>query len=118
MACSLGKVYTFGPSFRAENSNTKKHAAEFWLFEPEMAFTDLNEAMNVVDELLKNVFKRILCNCSQEIDFFTNFYDSNLLNKLNNVVESKFPVLEYSDVINILQSSEIGFEFPIYMDVI
>lgn len=115
MACSLGKVYTFGPSFRAENSNTKKHAAEFWLFEPEMAFTDLNEAMNVVDELLKNVFKRILCNCSQEIDFFTNFYDSNLLNKLNNVVESKFPVLEYSDVINILQSSEIGFEFPIYM---
>ena len=114
MACSLGKVYSFGPSFRAENSNTKKHAAEFWLFEPEMAFTDLYEAVDVANELLKNVFKRILCNCSQEIDFFTNFYDNNLLDKLNNVVESDFSIIDYSEAINILHLSGIDFEFPVY----
>ena len=114
MACSLGKVYTLGPSFRAENSNTKRHAAEFWLLEPEVAFADLTEITDIVNDLVKYIFKRILIECSEEIKFFTNFYDSSLFDKLINVVESDFDKLEYTDAIEILQNSGVDFEFPVY----
>lgn len=114
MACSLGKVYTFGPSFRAENSNTKRHAAEFWLFEPEIAFADLEETKDVANDLIKYVFKRILNECLEEIKFFTKYYDNELLDRLMNDVKSDFVNLDYSKAISILQNSGIDFEFPIY----
>lgn len=114
MACSLGKVYTFGPSFRAENSNTKRHAAEFWLFEPEIAFADLEEAMIVANDLVKYVFKRVLVDCSEEINFFTKFYDEGLFDRLINVIENDFVTLDYSETVRILQNSDVDFEFPVY----
>ena len=114
MACSLGKVYTFGPTFRAENSNTKRHAAEFWQIEPEVAFADLDDIIDLATDLIKYLLKRILIECPKEIKFFTKFYDNNLFDRLINVVESNFEKLEYTDAIEILQNSDINFEFPVY----
>ncbi len=114
MACSLGKVYTFGPSFRAENSNTKRHAAEFWLIEPEIAFADLNDVMRMINDLVKYVFKKVLIECSEEIKFFTKFYDNGLYDRLINVIENDFINLDYSNAIEILQNSNVDFEFPVY----
>jgi len=114
MACSLGKVYTFGPSFRAENSNTKRHAAEFWLVEPEVAFADLNDIIIIVNDLIKYVIKRILTECSDEVKFFTKFYDNSLFDRLINVVESDFARLDYTDAIKILEEANVDFEYPVY----
>lgn len=114
MACSFGKVYTFGPSFRAENSNTKKHAAEFWLIEPEVAFADLDDIMEIVNDLVKFVLKGVLEECSDEIRFFTKNYNNELFDKLTNVIDSEFVNLDYSDAISILQKSDCNFEFPVY----
>lgn len=114
MACSLGKVYTFGPSFRANNSNTKKHAAEFWLIEPEVAFADLEDIILIVNDIVKYVIKRLLLDCPEEVDFFTKFYDKSLYNRLINVIETDFVRLEYTSIIKLLQESNIEFEFPIY----
>ena len=114
MACSFGKVYTFGPSFRAENSNTKKHAAEFWMIEPEIAFTDLKETMNIANNLIKYVFSRVLDEGIDEIQFFQKYYDDKLLNKITNILENNFVNLDYSEAINILENSKNSFEFPIY----
>ena len=114
MACSLGKVYTFGPSFRAENSNTKRHAAEFWLIEPEVAFADLDDIIEIVNDIVKYILKRVLLECPEEIKFFTKFYDNGLFERLMNVVNSEFGRLEYTDAIKILQESGVDFEFPVY----
>jgi asparaginyl-tRNA synthetase len=114
MACSLGKVYTFGPSFRAENSNTKRHAAEFWLIEPEVAFADLNDIIPVVDEIVKFVIKKVLIECPDEVEFFTKYYDKSLFDRLINVTESDFDCLDYTDAIKILKASNVNFEFPVY----
>lgn len=114
MACSLGKVYTLGPSFRAENSNTKRHAAEFWLLEPEVAFANLAEIIDIANDLVKYIFKNILIECQEEIKFFTKFYDNSLSDKLINIAASNFDKLEYTDVIEILQNSGVNFEFPVY----
>lgn len=114
MACSLGKVYTFGPSFRADNSNTKRHAAEFWLIEPEMAFADLDDIIEVVNDIVKYLIKKVLTECQEEVKFFTKFYDDNLLDRLINVVENNFEQLDYTDAIKILEKSDVDFEFPIY----
>ena len=114
MACSMGKVYTFGPTFRAENSNTKRHAAEFWQIEPEVAFADLNDIIGIATDVIKFVLKRVLAECPDEIAFFTKFYDKELLSRLTNVVESDFERLEYTDAIQILENSGIEFEFPVY----
>lgn len=114
MACSLGKVYTFGPTFRAENSNTKRHAAEFWQIEPEVAFADLEDIIDLETDLIKYLLKRVLIECSEEIEFFTKFYDNELYDRLINVIESDFAKLEYIDAINILQESGVDFEFPVY----
>lgn len=114
MACSLGKVYTFGPTFRAENSNTKRHAAEFWQIEPEVAFADLDDIIELATNLIKYVLKRVLLECSEEINFFTRFYDNGLFDRLTNVVESDFGRLDYTDAIKILEESEKDFEFPVY----
>lgn len=114
MACSLGKVFTFGPSFRAENSNTKRHAAEFWLFEPEMAFTNLNETIIFVNKMIKHIFDKLLNECCDELYFFNKYYDNSLLEKLTSVINNEFVNLDYMDAINILLNSNTHFEFPVY----
>lgn len=114
MACSLGKVYTFGPTFRAENSNTKRHAAEFWQIEPEIAFADLDDIIEIATNVIKYVLRKVLMECSEEINFFTKFYDNELLNRLTNIVESNFAQLEYTDAIQILENSGVNFEYPVY----
>ena len=114
MACSLGKVYTFGPTFRAENSNTKRHAAEFWQIEPEVAFADLNDIIELQTDLIKYMIKKVLTECSDEIKFFTKFYDNTLFDRLVNVIESDFGRLEYTDAIKILKQTNINFEYPVY----
>ena len=114
MACSLGKVYTFGPTFRAENSNTKRHAAEFWQIEPEVAFADLNDIIELQTDLIKYMIKKVLTECSDEIKFFTKFYDNTLFDRLVNVIESDFGRLEYTDAIKILKETNINFEYPVY----
>ena len=114
MACSLGKVYTFGPTFRAENSNTKRHAAEFWMIEPEIAFANLNEVIEIIVDEFKYMIKKVLTECSDEIKFFTKFYDNTLFDRLVNVIESDFGRLEYTDAIKILKETNINFEYPVY----
>lgn len=114
MACSFSKVYTFGPTFRAENSNTSRHAAEFWQIEPEVAFADLDEIIEIIENVIKYVLKRVLNNCIDEIAFFTRFYDPELTNRLINVIESDFIKLDYTDAIKILESSDVKFEYPVY----
>ena len=114
MACSLGKVYTFGPTFRAENSNTKRHAAEFWQIEPEVAFADLDDIIELQTDLIKYMLKRVLIECSDEIKFFTKFYDNTLFDRLINVIESDFGRIEYTDAIKLLEESGIDFEYPVY----
>lgn len=114
MACCMGKVYTFGPTFRAENSNTKRHAAEFWMIEPEVAFADLYEIVELVVDVFKYMMKKVLLECPNEIKFFTAYYDNSLFDRLVNVIECDFGKLEYSEAIKILERSGVNFEFPIY----
>lgn len=114
MACSLGKVYTFGPTFRAENSNTKRHAAEFWMIEPEVAFADLDDIMEIISDEFKYIIKRVLIECSDEIEFFTKFYDNTLFDRLMNVIESDFERIEYTGAIKLLEESGVDFEYPVY----
>ena len=114
MACSMGKVYTFGPTFRAENSNTKRHAAEFWQIEPEVAFADLDDIIELATDVIKSVIKRVLVECPDEIKFFTKYYDNGLFDRLVNIVESDFGRLEYTDAIKILEEADVDFEYPVY----
>lgn len=111
MAMALGKVYTFGPTFRAEKSYTGRHAAEFWMIEPEMAFTDLNENMKNAERMVKFVVSYVLSHCKYEIEFFSKFYEKNLLNKLSNLVNSNFEVITYTNAINLLEKSTKKFEY-------
>ncbi len=113
MAMAFRDVYTFGPTFRAENSNTPRHAAEFWMMEPEIAFADLNDNMNLAEDMIKYVVKYILENCKEEMQFFNNFYDKTLLERLTNLVESDFGRVTYTEAIDILLKSDKEFEFPV-----
>ena len=106
-------VYTFGPTFRAENSNTPRHAAEFWMIEPEMAFADLNDNMNLAEEMLKYVIGYILENAPEEMEFFNNFIDKSLFAKLDNIINSDFAHLTYTEAVNILEKAEEQFEYPV-----
>ena len=110
-AMSYKKTYTFGPTFRAENSNTKTHANEFWMIEPEMAFTDLEGDMNVMEEMLKYVVKYVLDNCSEEMDFFDSFVEKGLKEKLNKLVNSEFVRIDHEEVIKILKEAPVKWEF-------
>ena len=110
-AMAYKKTYTFGPTFRAENSNTKTHANEFWMIEPEMAFTDLEGDMNVMEEMLKYVVKYVLDNCSEEMDFFDNFVEKGLKEKLNKLVNSEFVRVDHEEVIRILKEAPVKWEF-------
>jgi len=111
-ALSYKKTYTFGPTFRAENSNTKTHANEFWMIEPEMAFTDLNGDMDVMESMLKYVVKYVLDNCPDEMEFFDKFVEKGLLDKLNKLITSDFTRIKHEDVITILKNADIKWEFP------
>ena len=110
-AMSYKKTYTFGPTFRAENSNTKTHANEFWMIEPEMAFTDLEGDMNVMEEMLKYVVKYVLDNCKEEMDFFDSFVEKGLKEKLNKLVNSEFVRIDHEEVIKILKEAPVKWEF-------
>lgn len=112
-ALALGKVYTFGPTFRAENSNTSRHLAEFWMVEPEMAFCDLQQDAGVAEDFLKYIIKYVMDNCPQEMDFFNKYIDNNILATLGNIIESDFVRLAYTQAVDILCKSGQPFEYPV-----
>jgi len=110
---AFGKTYTFGPTFRAEKSNTTRHAAEFWMMEPEMCFCDLNELMDNEEEMVKYVITYVMKECSAEIEFLNKFVDTGLIERLTNVVENKFVRLDYAEAIELLLKVKDRFTFPV-----
>jgi len=112
-ALALGNVYTFGPTFRAENSNTSRHLAEFWMVEPEMAFCDLRGNMELAEEFLKAVFRAVLEACPDDMEFFDQRIDDTVLATLDHIVETPFERISYSEAIDILERSGRDFEFPV-----
>ena len=106
-------IYTFGPTFRAENSNTVKHAAEFWMIEPEICFADLNDDMDLAEDMIKYTFQYVLDNCPEEMEFFNQFVDKTLLERLNNVIHSDFARISYTDAIKELEKANDKFEFKV-----
>ena len=113
-AMAFRDIYTFGPTFRAEKSNTARHAAEFWQMEPEMAFCDLNGYMVVAEEMIKFIIKTVLERCPDEMAFFNSFVDKGLLERLNHVVNSDFVRLPYTKAVEILEKSGREFQYPVY----
>ncbi len=112
-ACALAKVYTFGPTFRAENSNTSRHASEFWMIEPEMAFCDLNGDMDLAQEMVKYLIVDVRKNCPDEMELFAKFVDKELVARLDFVMERPFQRIPYSEAVDLLKKSGEKFEFPI-----
>ncbi|MGN1208473.1 MAG: asparagine--tRNA ligase, partial [Christensenellales bacterium] len=110
-ALAFSKIYTFGPTFRTENSNTKTHANEFWMIEPEIAFCDLEGLMDIEEEMLKFVVSFVLENCKQELAFLDSFVQKGLLDKLNKLVKSKFVRIDHSECIKILKEAKVKWEF-------
>jgi len=113
-ALALGDVYTFGPTFRAENSNTRRHAAEFWMVEPEMAFCDLNCNMGLAEELVKSLTLYVLENCREDLELFSRFVDKTLMSTLDNIASSVFKRINYTEAVDILTRSGKKFEFDIH----
>lgn len=112
-ALAFRNVYTFGPTFRAENSNTARHAAEFWMVEPEIAFADLQDDMELAEEMLKYVINYVMEECPEEMQFFNQFVDKGLLDRLNHVVSSDFRKVTYTEAVEILLASDKQFEYPV-----
>ena len=112
-AMAFGNVYTFGPTFRAENSNTQRHAAEFWMIEPEMAFCDLDGDLVVMEEMVKYIISTVLEKCPQEMDFFTKFVDKGLRERLEHVRDSAFGRVTYTEAVELLQKSGKEFDYPV-----
>ena len=110
-AMAYKKVYTFGPTFRAENSNTKTHASEFWMIEPEIAFCDLNQNMDIMEDMLKFIVKYVLLHAKKEMEFFDKFVEKGLIEKLTKLVNSKFTRISHHDVITILKEANVKWEF-------
>ncbi len=110
-AMAYKKIYTFGPTFRAENSNTKTHASEFWMIEPEIAFCDLEQDMDIMEDMLKYVVKYVLDNCKEEMEFFDKFVEKGLIEKLIKLVNSHFTRIDHKDVITILKKADVKWEF-------
>ena len=113
-AMAFGNIYTFGPTFRAERSNTARHAAEFWMIEPEMAFADLADDMDCAEAMVKYVISYVMNTCKNELEFLNQFVDKGLLDRLKNVVENDFVSLPYTKAIEILEPVKDRFEFPVY----
>ena len=112
-ACALSKVYTFGPTFRAENSNTTRHLAEFWMMEPEVAFADLNDNAKLAEDMLKYVFKTVLEKRADDMQFFAQHIDKDAINRLESFINADFAQVDYTDAITILQNCEAKFENPV-----
>ncbi len=112
-ALAFKNIYTFGPTFRAENSNTARHAAEFWMIEPEIAFSDLKDDMLLAEDMLKYVISYVMENAPEEMEFFNSFIDKTLLERLNNVVNSSFAHITYTEAIEILRKNKENFEYPV-----
>jgi asparaginyl-tRNA synthetase len=112
-ALALGNVYTFGPTFRAENSNTSRHLAEFWMLEPEMAFCNLDGDMDLAEEMLKHLVRVALEQCSDDMDLFGRFIDKKLLSRLNSILDNNFVRITYTEAIKELEKSGRNFEFPV-----
>ena len=112
-ALAFQKVYTFGPTFRAENSNTTRHAAEFWMIEPEIAFADLNDDMQLAEDMIKYIINYLLVNAEEEMNFFNSFINKGLLEKLNNIVSSDFAHITYTEAIDILTKAKKEFQYPV-----
>lgn len=113
MAMAFSKVYTFGPTFRAEKSYTQRHAAEFWMVEPEIAFSDLNDIMHLADDMLKYVIKYVLETCPQDLQFFNSFFDKGLLERLNSLVNSNAEHITYTEAVEILKKNNDKFEYKV-----
>lgn len=111
-AMGLGKIYTFGPSFRAENSNTPRHVAEFWHVEPEVAFADLHDIIGIAENMIKFIIRTVLDKCGSELDFFENFFEKGLKEKLKNVAENDFEILDYTKAVEILKNADKEFVYP------
>ena len=113
-AMAFRNVYTFGPTFRAENSNTTRHAAEFWMIEPEMAFADLNDNMKMAEGMLKYIIRYVLENAPAEMNFFNQFVDKNLLDRLNGVLNSEFGHVTYTEAVKILEQNNDKFDYKVF----
>jgi len=113
-AMALGEIYTFGPTFRAENSNTPRHLAEFWMIEPEMAFYEIKENMDLAEEFIKYLVKYALDNCSDDLKFLNDMFDKELIERLRSVVSTDFVRLSYTDGVDILMKSGEKFEYPVF----
>ena len=113
MAMAFGKIYTFGPTFRAEKSYTGRHAAEFWMIEPEIVFADLEDNMALAEDMIKCVLRYVMEQCPRELEFFNNFVDKGLLERLNHVVNSDFAVCTYTEAVERLQQANVPFEYPV-----
>jgi asparaginyl-tRNA synthetase len=112
-ACALGKIYTFGPTFRAENSNTTRHLAEFWMVEPEMAFYELTDNMDLAEAFLKRIVKDVLDRCGEDLAFFQERIDNTLMSRLEGILKGEFLRLPYTEAVDVLQSCGEKFEYPV-----
>ncbi|MDD3350683.1 MAG: asparagine--tRNA ligase, partial [Eubacteriales bacterium] len=112
-AMAFGKIYTFGPTFRAENSNTARHASEFWMIEPEVAFADLNDNMRLAEDMIKYVIRYVLEKAPQEMEFFNDFIDKGLFDRLSNIVNSDFGRVTYTEAVELLKKSGQEFQYPV-----
>ncbi len=114
MALAFSKVYTFGPTFRAEQSYTARHAAEFWMIEPEIAFADLNDDMQLATDMIKSVLRHIRSACPMELEFFNSFFDKELLARIDAIIESDFGHVTYTEAIKLLEDAPVEFEYPVF----
>ena len=112
-AMAMGKIYTFGPTFRAENSNTPRHASEFWQIEPEVAFAKLPDIIKIAEKMIKYIIKAALDNCKDELEFFENAFEKGLVEKLTKVVNSDFQIVDYSEAIELLKKSKEKFQYKV-----
>lgn len=112
-AMAFGDVYTFGPTFRAENSNTQRHAAEFWMIEPEIAFADLSDDMDLAEDMIKYIIRTVMEKCPDDMDFFNSFVDKGLVERLKGVVQSDFVRVTYTEAVEILKNAVHTFEYPV-----
>jgi len=112
-AMAMGKIYTFGPSFRAEKSNTPRHVAEFWHVEPEVAFAELPDIIEIAEDMIKHIINAVLSKCPQELKFFDNHFEKGLIEKLQNVVSNDFAVMTYTEAIELLKKADREFQYPV-----
>ena len=112
-AMAFGNIYTFGPTFRAENSNTARHAAEFWMIEPEIAFADLNDNMQLAWDMIQHIIKHVMAKCPEELKFLNSFVDKGLLERLNTLASSDYKKVTYTEAVEILQKSGADFKYPV-----